>query len=108
MDQVRSALDKTLDLFWRGLSAILGAIGFVEAWLRGFLRQMGLPPGVQTVLLVLAALALFVIAFKALGGFLRLLVIVFLILLVVQVIGPLGNGVRRFGQGWTDVAVLPG
>ena len=104
MDQVKGALDETLNLFWRGLAFILGGISYVEAWLRGFLQQMGLPPGVQTVLLILAALALFVIAFKALGGILRLLVIVFLVLLVVQLLGPLGNGVRRFGLNGPAVA----
>ena len=95
MDQITSALNTIFDLLLQGLNFVLAAIASVDLWLRGMMSQFGIPQGIQSIIVVLAALLLFILAFKLFSGFLRLLLIVFLILLVVQAFGPLGNGPRR-------------
>ena len=95
MDQVKSALDTVLAFLLQILNVILAAIASVDVWMRGVMTEFGIPQGIQSIIVILAALLLFVLAFKLLSGFLRLLLIVFLILLVVQALGPLGNGPRR-------------
>ena len=95
MEGVRSALDTVLNLLWQGVTIIMGAIVAVDAWLRATMSQVGVPVGVQSIVVILAALMLFLLAFKVLSGFLRILLILFLALLVVQAFGLIGNGPRR-------------
>lgn len=95
MGAAEKALDTVVNLFLRGLDLLLGVFAAIEATLRGAMAGAGVPPGAQTIILVLAALALFVLGFKVLSGFLRILLILFLALLVVQFLGPLGGGKPR-------------
>lgn len=88
---MRAAFDTVADLFLRGLALVLAVFAAIEGALRGALARAGAPHDVQTVILVAVALLLFVVGFKVLGGFLRILLILFLALLVVQLIGPVGG-----------------
>ena len=92
---MQAAFDTVADLFLRGLALLLGVFATIDVALRGALARAGVPPDVQTWILIAAALVLFVIGFKILSGFLRVLLILFLALLVVQLLGPLGSGRPR-------------
>ncbi len=80
--QVISAIRSFLDLVLAGLAAI-------EVWIRGELTQLGVAPPIQTVILIAVALLLIVAALRLFGGFLRVILLIFLILLVVQAVIPM-------------------
>lgn len=92
---MQSAFDTVVDLFLRGLTLLMAVFATIDGALRELLARAGVPPDIQTWILIAAALVLFVIGFKVLGGFLRVLLILFLALLVVQLLGPLGSGRPR-------------
>lgn len=88
MDQARQLLDTALALLWQAVGVVLGLINPVEAWLRLHMGQLGVPPALQTVMLVVGALLLVLAALRLLGWALRILLILFLVALAVQALAP--------------------
>ncbi len=88
MSQVDQALE-TIAYYGRLLlGLLLGAFGMVEQFCRQLLGQAGVPPGLQT-LIILAVAVLFIVAvLRLFGGFFRVVLVVVLILLVLHVLVP--------------------
>lgn len=88
MDQARQILDTALALLARVADAAFGLLAVIEAWLRLHMGQLGVPPALQTALLVVGALLLVLAALRLLGWALRILLVLFLVALAVQAFGP--------------------
>ena len=63
---------------------VMAFIGFIDGMLAALMSSAGIPPNVQLILLVVAALILVVYAVRALGGIFAGLIVVLLILLVLS------------------------
>lgn len=88
MDQGRQALDAALAFLSSVLGAVLPLLGQTEAWLRGQMAVLGVPPQWQTAA-VLAALAVLLLGvLRVLGGLIRVALVVALIALVVRALAP--------------------
>lgn len=68
--------------------SILAAVQAIEMSLRGQLSAAGVPPTIQTLILVAAAIGLMLLAVRIFGGLLRFFIIVVLILLAMKVLFP--------------------
>ena len=88
MDQARQILDAALALLWQAVGFVLSVIVPVEAWLRLHMGQLGIPPALQTAVLVVGALLLVLAALRLLGWALRILLVLFLVALAVQAFAP--------------------
>lgn len=101
MDQGRQVLDAALAFLSSALGVVLPLIGQTEAWLRGQMAALGVPPQLQTAA-VLAVVALLLLGvFRVLGGLVRVALVVALIALVVQALvtvqRPNGQPLRHTG-----------
>lgn len=88
MDQGRQALDAALAFLSSVLGAVLPLIGQTEAWLRGQMAVLGVPPQLQTAAVLAVAALLLLVVFRVLGGLIRVALVVVLIVLVVQALAP--------------------
>lgn len=66
---------------------ITGIVG-IELWLRAQLAMFGLPPAIQTALLIALAAMLILAALRLFGGLIRVAVILVLMLILVHVLLP--------------------
>lgn len=76
--------------FWAILDFVLIWIVFGVHWLRGMLADAGLPPIVQTAVIIATAILIAVVLLRVLGGVLRLLLILFAGLLIARALGLIG------------------
>jgi hypothetical protein len=67
---------------------IVGGIITIELWLRAQLTQFGLPPNIQTVILVALAALLIIASLRLFGGLIRVAVVLVLILIAVHILLP--------------------
>ncbi len=67
---------------------VLEAIGIIDAFLAALMTAAGMPPNVQLVVLIVAALLLMVFAIRVLGGIFGVLLIVLLMLLIMHRLLP--------------------
>ena len=88
MDQVKGVLDSLLDLLIRLGDVIVGVILAIELWLSDKLGAMGIPPLLQTVVLVGFAAMLVLAALRLFGGLIRIAVILVLALIALHVLMP--------------------
>lgn len=88
MDQGRQALDAVFAFLSSVLGALLPLVGQTETWLRGQMAALGVPPELQTAAVLAVAVLLLLTVLRALGGLLRIAVVVVLIALVVQALAP--------------------
>ncbi len=66
---------------------ITGIVG-IELWLRAQLAMFGLPPAIQTALLIALAAMLILAALRLFSGLIRVAVILVLMLILVHVLLP--------------------
>lgn len=101
MDQGRQVLDTALAFLSSALGVVLPLIGQTEAWLRGQMAVLGVPPGLQTAAVLAVAALLLLTVLRVLGGLVRVALVVALIVLVVQVLAsaerPTGPSLRQTG-----------
>ena len=71
------------------INLILAVFGLLEHWLRTQMYHAGIGPEGQSVVLILVAVLFFVSAFRFLGGAIRILIVIFLILFVAHLVGGL-------------------
>ena len=87
-----NSVTHALDAVWAAIAAlvdlVLSALGVVELWLRARMAQVGVPHGLQTIVLILVAVLFLVAALRLFGGVLRVLLIVFLLLLALHILAP--------------------
>ena len=67
---------------------VMAFIDFIDGVLAALMTSAGIPPNVQSILLVVAAVGMVIIAIRALGGFFAALIIVLLLLLLVHKVFP--------------------
>jgi hypothetical protein len=65
-------------------SVVMAFIAFIDSFLAALMNSAGIPPNVQLILLVVAAVILVIVAVRALGRVFAGLIIVLLLLLVVH------------------------
>jgi hypothetical protein len=82
-------IDALLQILMRIGDLVLAAIVAVELWLRAALRQIGLPPGAQTAILIAVAVVLIVWALRLLGGLIRVAVVLVVLLVAIHLLWPI-------------------
>lgn len=88
METFRRAVDGLLNALVELGHLIVSGLVALELWLRSQLATAGLPPAIQTVLLVAFAVLLIVAALRLFGGLFRVAVILVLILIAIHIIMP--------------------
>lgn len=89
MGQFQQELRDASFLAWAFLDLVLAWIAYAAQWLRGVLAEAGLPPMLQTALLACVAVLLGVGVLRAMGGLLRLLILVAAGLLIARAAGAI-------------------
>ena len=84
MERDQNLLDTATALFWQVIQVLAGIAGPVETWLRAVMQRLHVPPELQTALLVAGAVALGFTVLRALGGLLRVALVLALVILAVQ------------------------
>ena len=87
MEQGQNLLETAVSLFWQVADILTGIAGPAEAWLRTAMARLGVPPELQTVALVAGAVALGLAVLRALGGLLRVALVLALVAVAVQALG---------------------
>ncbi len=88
METFTRAVDALLQLLIQIGDLILAGIVAVELWFRAQFALLGLPPPIQTVLLVAIAAVLILAALRLFGGLIRVAVVLVLLLVVIHVLLP--------------------
>lgn len=88
MDDLKRVVSDVLAILIRVGGAILSAGEAIEVSVREQLAAMGASPLTQTMVLVVLAFAIILLALRIFGGLLRLAVVVILVLIALQVIMP--------------------
>ena len=88
METLNRVLESLLGLLTLLGGLIVEAIVAVETWLRGMLGSLGVPPPVQTAVLIAVAVLLILAVFRLFGGLIRVAVIIILLLIVIHVLVP--------------------
>lgn len=81
-------LNTFLNLLVGLLDLVFRWLGQLEAWLRVQLHDLGVAPPLQTIVLIVVAVLFLIAALRALGGVIRLLVLIFLVLMLVHILAP--------------------
>ena len=89
MRAVDQALSTVEAAFFAIIDFVFGVLAAIELWLRAQLTAAGVGPEVQTILLIAVAVLLLLAALNLLGGVLRVLIVLFLILLGIHIVLPL-------------------
>ena len=87
MEQGQNLLDTATALFWQIAHILTSIAGPAETWLRASMRRLGVPPELQTALLVAGAVGLGLTVLRAMGGLLRVVLVLALVALAVQALG---------------------
>ncbi len=88
METVNRVLESLLALLTLLGGRVLEAIVAVETWLRGLLSSLGIPPQIQTAVLIAVAVVLILAVLRLFGGLIRVAVVVILLLIVIHVLVP--------------------
>jgi hypothetical protein len=89
---LEAAINTLLQLLKQFGVAIAALLTEFELWLRGQLRQLGVPHSIQTVILIAVAAFLVVGAVRLFGGLIRVAVVLILILLAIHLVLPISQG----------------
>jgi hypothetical protein len=88
MDSFANIVRRLLDLLIALGNIIVAALITIEVWLRAQLTQFGLPPVIQTVILIAVAALLVIGSLRLFGGLIRIAVVLVLILIAIHVALP--------------------
>ncbi len=72
--------------------AVAAILTELELWLRGELRQLGVPQTAQTLVLLVVAALLVLGAWRLFGGLIRLAVVLVLLLIAIHIVMPVIRG----------------
>ncbi|HQT79619.1 MAG TPA: hypothetical protein PLD10_21465 [Rhodopila sp.] len=92
MDSFQQLTNRLLHIVVQLGDLLMAAILAVELWLRGIFARAGLPPMVQTILLVALAALLIVSSWRLFGGLLRIAVVLILLLIGLHILRPVLPG----------------
>ena len=88
MNQTGNALG-TVEYWIRAIIGFfVGIFGVIEGALRQALGSLGVPGNVQSIVILVVAILFIVAVLRLFGGFFRILLVLFLILLVVHILLP--------------------
>ena len=88
MDSVHQVVNAFLNLLVGLLDLALGWLAALETWLRIQLTQLGVAQSIQTIILIAVAVLFLLAALRLMGGVIRVIVLIFLILLIVHILAP--------------------
>jgi hypothetical protein len=88
MDSVHQIVNAFLNLVVGLLDLILNGLGALESWLRVQLTAMGVGADIQPIILIVVAVLFLLVALRLMGGIIRLIVLVFLVLLILHILVP--------------------
>ena len=88
MSSAQQFIDALLRLLIQFGNLVMGFILTIELWLRSQLDQFGVSHNVGTVILLAVALFLIVTALRLFGGLIRVALILFLLLLLIDLLLP--------------------
>lgn len=88
MDSSKQFINSLLHIVIQLGNVLMGVIIAAEVWLRGALAKEGLPPEVQTAVMLLAAVLLIGGAVRMFGGLIRIAVMLILLLIAAHIILP--------------------
>jgi hypothetical protein len=88
MDQLERFISDLIHLLLRMGESFLRGLEAIEIALRDELTIMGVSPPIQTVLLVLSAIALILITVRLFGGLIRFVIVVIVVLLALNLLLP--------------------
>ena len=88
MDSLAHIIRSLLDLLIQLGNIIVAALITVEVWLRAQLTHFGLPPPIQTAILIAVAALLIIGSLRLFGGLIRVAVVLVLILIAIHVALP--------------------
>jgi hypothetical protein len=89
VDAFTRAINALLQLLIQLGHILLDGIVAIEVWLRTQLAMFGLPPAIQTAVMVAVAVVLILAALRLFGGLIRVAVILLLLLVVLHVLLPI-------------------
>ena len=82
------AINFVLSIIFTLIEFVLGAIGVADAFLAGLMTSAGLPPNLQTAVLIVVAVLLFIFAVRVLGRVFAFLILILLVLLILHRVFP--------------------
>jgi hypothetical protein len=85
---VTHAINFVLNIIFTLIEFVLGAIGIADAFLAGLMTSAGLPANLQTAVLFVVGLLLFIFAVRVLGRVFAFLILILLILLLLHRVYP--------------------
>ncbi len=88
MDAFTNAINSLLHLLVKIGDLLVAALVAVELWVRAQLATFGLPPAVQTVIMLALAAVLIVGSLRLFGGLIRAIVLLVLILIAIHILLP--------------------
>jgi hypothetical protein len=89
---LQDAIDALLQVFRQLANAVAALLTALELWLRGELQRLGVPPTLQTLILLAVAVVLVLGTLRLLGGLVRVVVILILLLLAIHILMPVIQG----------------
>ena len=88
MDQVNGALSFLIGVLAWIFDLLMAVFAVVDAWLRALMDGIGVPAGVQTLVIVVVGVLFLIAVLRYLGGVFRVLLALILILLLVHLLLP--------------------
>jgi hypothetical protein len=88
MDSFTHVINSLLQLLVQLGKLIIGGLVAVELWVRAQLATLGLPPAVQTIIMLAFAALLILGALRLFGGLIRAVVLLVLILIAIHILLP--------------------
>lgn len=88
MERFTHVINSLLDLLVQLGNLIVSFLVTLEVWLRGQLGEFGLPPFVQTAIMLGVAALLILGAMRLFGGLVRVAVVLVLVLIALHILMP--------------------
>jgi hypothetical protein len=89
MDQTTHLIDQLIGILAWLYAIVMSVFSALETWLRATLTTAGVPPNLQTIILIVVGVGFLLLVVRALGGIVRIILVVLLLLLLLQVFRPL-------------------
>ncbi|MDR3529095.1 MAG: hypothetical protein P4L90_00860 [Rhodopila sp.] len=88
MDGFADVIDRLLQFLIHVGNVIVATVAAVELWLRAQLTDLNVPPDIQTPLLLALTALLILVSLRLLGGLIKVVVILVLILIAIHIAQP--------------------
>ncbi|HQT89676.1 MAG TPA: hypothetical protein PK677_14200 [Acidiphilium sp.] len=82
------AVNIIVSFIWAIIGLVMSFIAYIDALLAGMMTSIGIPANVQTILLIVVAISLIVLAVRLFSRLIAALIVVLLVLLLINKIDP--------------------